>query len=161
MSKSGDSRTVINPRGRTNAEIRWGFQCRLGRVLGRGSPDGDRVDGEERVRLVGGGLGAFGDGDRVLDRPGVQMQLLSEIFQDCVVGVVDVTPHQGVVGGQAVRDRRELEIVLRFAVAPDSASDAGHRIIIAAGRAPSVKPWLWRRPISRPGTLFRGGLSRA
>ena len=86
------------------------------------------------MRLVDDGLGAFGVGDGVFDRPRVEVEFIGEILEDRVVGVVDVAPHQGVVGGEAVRYRRELEVILGLAFAPDPAADVGHPIIMSAPR---------------------------
>ena len=93
----------------------------IGRLLG-----GDAVHREEGVGPVDDGLGAFGFRDRVLHRPRVQAQFLRQVLEDRVVGVVDVAPHQRVVLDQVVRDRREVEIVLRLAGPPHPASDVRH-----------------------------------
>ena len=84
---------------------------------------------------VDDGFGAFGFGDGVLDRPGVQPQLLGEVTEDRVVGVVDVAPHQRVVVGEVVGDCREVEIVLRLAASPHPAPDLAHVTIMAATRS--------------------------
>ncbi|MGB0438124.1 MAG: hypothetical protein ACPGIJ_14340 [Mycobacterium sp.] len=59
------------------------------------------------------------------------MQILGEFLEDRVVRVVDVAPHQSAFGGQVLRHRREREVVLGVAVAPDPASDVGHPVIIS------------------------------
>ena len=74
------------------------------------------------MRAVDDGLGAFRIGDRVLHRPAVELEFVGQVLEDRVVGVVDVAPHQGVVLTEVVRDGGELEIVLRLAASPHSAS---------------------------------------
>ena len=87
----------------------------------------DGVHREEGVRLVDGGLGAFGVGDRVLDGPVVQAEFAREVLERGVVGVVDVGPHQGVGLDEVVGDRSELEVVLRLSGPPHPAAYVAHR----------------------------------
>jgi predicted methyltransferase MtxX (methanogen marker protein 4) len=104
-------RTVISPRGTTNPEMRCTDNVETV-VAGR---FGNRVHREEHVSVVDDGLGLFGFGDRVLDRPVVEPEFLREVLEDRVVRGVDVAPHQRVVLGEVVADRRELEVVPRLA----------------------------------------------
>ena len=75
-----------------------------------------------------------------------------------MVGVVDVGPHQGVVGGEAVRDGREGEAVRRFAPHPHPSAHLGHGAIIPqqAGHLgwapiPHRDPRAWCNPRRRHG----------
>ena len=74
-----------------------------------------------------------------------QAQLLGQILQNRVVRIVDVAPHQRVLFDQVVRDRRKVEIVLRLAGPPHSASDVRHPIIIAKCSVPRILQGTRRR----------------
>jgi hypothetical protein len=116
-------------------------QCRHGVVVGRRGQCLHRVDREERVRAVHGGLGALLGRGRVLDRPDVEPELLGQCGECVVVGVVDVGPHQRVVVGETIRDGREREAIHRLARPPHPPTHLGHHPIIQ--QAPGHLP---RRP---------------
>jgi hypothetical protein len=90
------------------------------------------IDGEERVRLVHGGLCPLRGAHRVLHRPTVQSQLLGQRSQGVVVGVVNVGPYQGVLLGQVIRNGSHVQLNIDWRTRPPHpARELRHVIRIA------------------------------